>query len=97
MRCTGTLDPFRTLASLPKPLRKVVAARLNHLEEGSLHVMFQIIYRKAIALKRRLLEYTMTFYVPDRECVIVVLLDLSAAVDHHILITRQKHRCTGKP
>ena len=43
MRCRGTTDLFRTLASFPKPLRKVVAARLHHhLEEASLHVMYQI-------------------------------------------------------
>ena len=57
--------------------------------------------RKAIALKQRRIHNDILRAIDDGECVILVLLDLSAAfdtVDHHILITRLKHRfgITGK-
>ena len=98
---------FRAISNLSfisKATEKVAAARLNHhLENASLHVIYQSAYNKGhsteTALARR--HNDILGATDDGECVILVLLDLSAAfdtVDHDILITRLKHRfgITGK-
>ena len=78
--------------------------RLNHhLEDASLHDTFQSAYKKGhnteTAPSR--IHNDILRAIDDGECVILVLLHLSAAfdtVDHDILITRLKHRfgITGK-
>ena len=77
--------------------------RLNHhLEDVRLYV-FQSAYKKGDSTETALtrIHNDILSAINDGECVILVLLDLSAAfdtVDHHILITRLKHRfgITGK-
>ena len=77
--------------------------RLNHhLEDVRLYV-FQSAYKKGDSTETALtrIHNDILSAINDGECVILVLLDLSAAfdtVDHDILITRLKHRfgITGK-
>ena len=77
--------------------------RLNHhLEDVRLYV-FQSSYKKGDSTETALtrIHNDILSAINDGECVILVLLDLSAAfdtVDHDILITRLKHRfgITGK-
>ena len=78
--------------------------RLNyHLEDASLHEIFQSAYKKGHSTETALtrMHNDILRAIDDGECVILVLLDLSAAfdtVDHDILITRLEHRfgITGK-
>ena len=79
----------------------------HHLEDASLHEIFQSAYKKGHSTKTALtrIHNDILRAIDDKECVILVLLDLSVAfdtVDHDILITRLitrlKHRfgITGK-
>ena len=78
--------------------------RLNHhLEDASLHEIFQLAYEKGHSTETGFtrIHNDILRAIDDGECVILVLLDLSAAfdtVDHGIFITRLKHRfgITGK-
>ena len=78
--------------------------RLNHhLEDTSLHESFQSACKKGHGIETALtrIHNDILRAIDDVECVILVLLDLSAlfdTVDHDILITRRKHRfgITGK-
>ena len=82
----------------------MVAERLNcHLENANLHETFQSAYKKGHSTEMALtrIHNGILCAIDDNECVILVLLDLSAAfdtVDHDILIERLKHRfgITGK-
>ena len=93
-----TSDQFRTLALFQKQPEKVVAERLNcHLENVNLHETFQSAYKKGHSTETALsrIHNDILCAIDDNECVILVLLDLSAAfdtVDHDILIERLKHR-----
>ena len=78
--------------------------RLNHrLEDTSLHEIFQSACKKGHGIETALtrIHNDILRAIDDVECVILVLLDLSAVfdtVDHDILITRLKHLfgITGK-
>ena len=71
--------------------------RLNyHLEDASLHEFFQSAYNKGHSTETALtrIHNDILRAIDDGECVILVLLDLSAAfdtVDHDVLITRLNH------
>ena len=92
---------FRSISNLSfisKATVKAVAVRLNHhLEDASLHDTFQSAYKKGhnteTAPART--HNDILRAIDDGECVILVLLHLSAAfdtVDLDILITRLEHR-----
>ena len=90
--------PISNLSFISKATEKVVAVRLNyHLEDASLHEIFQSAYKKGHSTETALtrIHNDILRAIDDGECVILVLLDLSAAfdtVDHDVLITRLKHR-----
>ena len=76
---------------------------IYHLEDARLHEIFQSAYKKGQSTETALtrIHNDILRAIDDGECVILVLLDLSAAfdtVDHNILITRLKYRfgITGK-
>ena len=72
--------------------------RLNyHLEDASLHEIFQSAYKKGHSTETVLMRIHNDILraTDDGQCVILVLLGLPAAfdtVDHDILITRLEHR-----
>ena len=96
--------PISNLSFISKATEEVVAVRLNHhLEDASLHEIFKSAYKKGQSTETALtrLHNDILGAIDGGECVILVLLDLSAAldtVDHDILITKLKHRfgITGK-
>ena len=96
--------PISNLSFISKATEKVVAVRLNHhLEDASLHDTFQTAYKKGHSTETApaRIHNDILRAIDDGECVILVLLHLSAAfdtVDHDILITRLKHLfgITGK-
>ena len=96
--------PISNLSFISKATVKAVAVRLNHhLEDASLHDTFQSAYKKGHNTETApaRIHNDILRAIDDGECVILVLLHLSAAfdtVDHDILITRLKHRfgITGK-
>ena len=96
--------PILNLSFISKATEKVVAVHLNHhLEDASLHEIFQSAYKKGHSTETALtrIPNDILHATDDGGCVILVLLDLSAAfdtVDHDILITRLKHHfgITGK-
>ena len=68
-----------------------------HLEDASLHEIFQSAYKKGHRTETALtrIHNDILHTIDDGECVILVLLDLSAAfdtLDYFILITRLEHR-----
>ena len=85
--------PIWNLSFISKATEKVVAERLNHhLENASLHVIYQSAYTKGHSTETALAQMhnDILHAIDDGECVILVLLDLTAAVnmvDHDILIT----------
>ena len=90
--------PISNFSFISKATEKVVAERLNcHLENANLHETFQSAYKKGYSTETAPthIHNDILCAIDDNECVILVLLDLSAAfdtVDHNILIERQKHR-----
>ena len=90
--------PISNLSFISKVTEKVVASRLNnHLDEADLHEIFQSAYKKAYSTETALMRIHNDNLraIDDNECVILVLLDLSAAfdtVDHQILLTRLRNR-----
>ena len=96
--------PISYLSFITKATKKVVAVRLNHhLEDASLHEIFQSAYKKGHSSETALtrIHNDILHAIHDGGCVILVLPDLSAAfdmVDHDNLITRLKHHfgITGK-
>ena len=90
--------PITNLQLISKATEKVVAARLNcHLEAGNLMEMFQSAYRKGHSTETALtrVQNDILREIDDRNCVVLILLDLSAAfdtVDHEILLHRLCHR-----
>ena len=92
--------PILNLSFISKTTEKVVATHINHhLENASLHVIHQSAYKKGHSTETALAQIhnDILCAIDDAQCVILELLDLSAAfdtVDHDILITRLKH-CFG--
>ena len=95
--------PVSNLRFVSKATEKVVALRLNqHLVNNNLHEMFQSAYRIGHSTETALtrIHNDILLAIDDSSCIILVLLDLSAAldaVDHNILL-RLEHRfgITGK-
>ena len=92
--------PISNLRFVFKAIEKVVAARLNeHLNNGDLMELFQSAYRAGRSTETALtrVHSDVLRAIDDGQCVILVLLDLSAAfntVDHSILLNRLNH-CSG--
>ena len=87
--------PISKLSFISKATEKVVAVCLNHhREDARLHEIFQSAYKKGHSTETALtrIHNDTLSAIDDGECVILVLLDLSSAGDHDIVITRLKHR-----
>ena len=83
---------------MSKATEKIVALRLtDHLEDNDLLETFQSAYKKGHSTETALTRINddLLRAMDDNACVILVLLDLSAAfdtVDHQLLLTRLKYR-----
>ncbi len=102
----ATLDPellknFRPVSNLSfvsKLVERVVASRLNaHMQHEGLHETLQSAYRKSHSTETALVKITNDLLrTMDRKgCVLLVLLDMSAAfdtVDHEVLLARLHSR-----
>ena len=96
--------PVSNVRFVSKETEKVIGLRLNqHLVSNNLHEMFQSAYRIGHSTETALtrIHNDILLAIDDNSCVILVLLDLSAAsdtVDHDILLGRLEHRfgITGK-
>ena len=90
--------PISNLRFIAKSAEKVVAARLHsHLEENQLHETFQSAYKQGHSTETALLRVQNDILrsIDNHGCVILLLLDLSAAfdtVDHGILLSRLYHK-----
>ena len=84
--------PVSNLAFLSKVIEKVVAARLKeHMDTNQLHEIYQSAYKKFHSCETALLKVKDDILkaVDNKKCVLLVLLDLSAAfdtIDHDTLI-----------
>lgn len=85
---------------LSKFCEKIVASQLNnHLCKNNLHELFQSAYKTAHSPEYALIrvQNDVLRAIDDDRCVILLLLDLSAAfdtVDHEILLSRLSN-CYG--
>jgi hypothetical protein len=95
------LKNFRPVSNLPflsKILEKIVAKRLlEHKDKNLLHEKMQSAYRKHHSTETALvrIQNDILRAIDNKQCVCLVLLDLSAAfdtVDHPTLITRLSDR-----
>ena len=98
---SNLLKNFRPISNLPfvsKILEKVIARRLlNHKDTHSLHESMQSAYRKHHSTETALIKIQndMLRAIDGKQCVGLVLLDMSAAfdtVDHSILLQRLSDR-----
>ena len=103
LKKTG-LDPevlknFRPVSNLPflsKIIERVSARRLlDHMECHQLHELYQSAYKKFHSTETALLRVHSDIVqaIDDKKCVLLVLLDLSAAfdtIDHGVLLKRLK-------
>ncbi len=94
--------PVSNLAFVSKILEKVVASRLqHHLDINQLHEPFQSAYRKGHSTETATLKVhnDIICALGDNKCVLLVMLDLSAAFDtvshQHLLHTLRTHGITG--
>ena len=94
--------PISNLRFVSKATEKIVALRItDHLEDNNLLETFQSAYKKGHSRETALTRINddLLKAIDDNACVILVLLDLSAAfdtVDHQILLTRPVSlRCQG--
>ena len=90
----GNYRPISNLKLVSKIIEKIVAARLNsYLEINNLHEPFQSAYKKFHSCETALVRVHNDILraIDDRRCIVLLLLDLSAAfdtVDHDILLKR---------
>ena len=90
--------PISNLRFVSKATEKIVALRItDHLEDNNLLETFQSAYKKGHGMETALTRINddLLKAIDDNACVILVLLDLSAAfdtVDHQILLTQLKCR-----
>ena len=90
--------PVSNLNYISKLVEKVVAKRLqSHLEKNDLNTAFQSAYRQKHSTETALLRVhnDVIGFLDNKQCAILVLLDLSAAfdtIDQDILITRLRNR-----
>jgi exonuclease III len=103
LKKTG-LDPeilkhFRPVSNLPylsKLIERVSAKRLlDHISINNLHEKFQSAYKQFHSTETALLRVHSDILtaLDNKKCVLLVLLDLSAAfdtIDHHVLLSRLK-------
>jgi len=99
--CQDTLSNYRPISNLSfvsKCIEKVVAARLKiHVHNVNLDELFQSAYKKGHSTETALLRVHNDILqeIDNKGCVILMLLDLSAAfdtVDHTILLERLHSR-----
>ncbi len=95
------LKNYRPVSNLPfisKIIEKVVAHQLNnHLARNNIDEKFQSAYRKAHSTETAILKVhsDILLNLENKQCVLLVLLDLSAAfdtIDHNILLNRLENR-----
>jgi hypothetical protein len=95
------LKNFRPISNLPflsKLIERVSAKRLlDHMDLNKLHELFQSAYKKFHSTETALLRVQSDVLqaIDQKKCVILVLLDLSAAfdtIDHKILMERLQSR-----
>jgi len=90
--------PISNLKMVSKVIEKAVAEQLNnYLSENSLHEPFQSGYKRHHSCETAILRVynDLLLSLDNRQCVAMLLLDLSAAfdtVDHHILLHRLRSR-----
>ena len=86
--------PVSNLKFISKAIEKVVAVQLiDHLDKNNLHEPFQSAYKKYYSVETALLRVQNDILkaIDSQRCVVLVLLDLSAAFDtvnHKILLER---------
>jgi len=94
---TEQLKNYRPISNIPfvaKVLEKVVAKRLStYMTENNLHEIYQSAYKANHSTETALLRVSndILLKLDTKQCVILVLLDLSAAfdtIDHTILLQR---------
>jgi hypothetical protein len=91
--------PVSNLSFISKLVERVVAKRLaDHMQTNNLHENMQSAYRQYHSTETALLKVQNDILcaIDDQNCVLLVLLDLSAAfdtVDHQILFDRLTKRC----
>ena len=89
--------PVSNLSFISKVLEKVVAKRLeDHLAANNLHDHLQSAYRERHSTETALIKvhHDISVALDNNSCVILVMLDLSAAfdvIDHPILFNRLEH------
>lgn len=89
--------PISNLSFVSNTLEKVVAKRLDtHLTKNNLHEPSQSAYKKFHSTETALLKVQnyILLAMDNQKCVVLVLLDLSAAfdtVDHHVLLERLRN------
>jgi exonuclease III len=90
----GNYRPISNLKSVSKIIEKIVADRLNnYLTTNNLHEPFQSAYKHRHSCETALVRVQNDILqsIDKRKCVVLLLLDLSAAfdtVDHDILLNR---------
>ena len=90
--------PISNLTYISKLIERVVAARFNtHMKENNLHEIMQSAYRSGHSTETALLKVKDDILqaIDNHQCVLLILLDLSAAfdtVDHEVLLTRLEER-----
>ena len=99
--CEDILKNYRPISNLPmvsKCIEKVVASRLNdYIDDQNLGEIFQSAYKKRHSTETALIRVQNDILqaIDNKDCVILMLLDLSAAfdtVDHSILLERLRCR-----
>ena len=94
----SSFRPISNLKFISKVIEKVVATQLlDHLDNNKLHEKFQSAYKKHHSVETTLLKVhdDILSAIDSQRCVILVLLDLSAAFDtvsHQILLKRLSNR-----
>jgi hypothetical protein len=88
--------PVSNLSYLSKLIERVIASRiLEHMSINNLHEIFQSSYKQFHSVETALLRVQSDILtaLDDRKCVLLIMLDLSAAfdtIDHPTLLTRLK-------
>ena len=92
--------PISNLRFISKATEEVVAARLNsYLDDNNLHKLPQSAYKQGHSTETTLVkvqnDILRTCSIDEHNCVVLLLLDLSAAfntVIHSLLLSRLRHR-----
>jgi hypothetical protein len=90
--------PVSNLSFISKLVEKIVSIRfLNHLKINNLHEVLQSAYKQGHSTETALIRVQNDILqsIDEQKCVLLVLLDLSAAFDtvnHQVLLTRLEER-----